>query len=71
MKLLGKVACECEWWHLNYLVFSLMKDDKNGGLMVSKELYGWWKGGVFLFLSLWFASGVGGCGDGDEKELPK
>jgi hypothetical protein len=47
-----------------------MKDDDNGGPMVFKELYGWWKDEVCFFLACDFAIGVGGCGDGDEKELP-
>ncbi len=68
MKFLGKVACD--WWLLNLFFFSLVKDDDNGGLMVSKELYGWWKGKCVFFLVCDFAIGVEGCGDGYEKELP-
>ncbi len=51
LKLLVKVACK--WWLLNFFVFSFTKDDDNGGLMVSKELYGWWKCEC-VFFSLWF-----------------
>ncbi len=69
LKLLVKVACE--WWPLNFFVFSFMKDDNHGGLMVSKELYGWWKGECVFFLVCDFAICVGGFGDGDEKELPR